>query len=404
MTETSRISRQFSQRSVIEAIVQGGPISRASIAKQTGLSKQTVSEIMSGLEQEGWVQETGRTAGHVGRSAVTYELVVDAAYIMAIDLGGTKVRVGLTDLSGQVMAEDMAPTEPNGGQALVDQIVELGLQAAARKRIPRGKIRLAVIGVPGAPDNRTGRVMMAPNIVGFDAMDVGSAFKAGFGCDVVLENDVNLAVLGENWLGQGQNIDNLAYVALGTGIGCGLVVGGNLVRGARHAAGEMGYLPIGADPFSPEARRTGAFESAAATHGMIERYRKATGQKVGVPVIFERAATGDAAAVAVIDDTAKFVACGIAAIAAIADPQKVILGGSIGLRSEILSRVRAIMPQCFPYPVEVEASGLGARAALVGATAVGLSELHNTLFGVDAPSGRISLPPADNDARREAAV
>jgi len=404
MPDVSRISRQFSQRSVMEAIVQGGPVSRASIAKQTGLSKQTVSEIMSVLEQEGWVQETGRTAGHVGRSAVTYELVVDAAYIVAVDLGGTKVRVGLTDLSGQVVSEETAPTEPAGGQALVNQIVDLGLQAAARKRIPRKKIRLAVIGVPGAPDNRTGRVMMAPNITGFDSMDVVSALKAGFGCDVVLENDVNLAVLGENWLGQGQNIDNLAYVALGTGIGCGLVVGGNLVRGARHAAGEMGYLPIGADPFSPEARRTGAFESAAATHGMIERYRQATGQRVGVPVIFERAEAGDAAAATVIDDTARFVACGIAAIAAIADPQKVILGGSIGLRPEILSRVREIMPQCFPYPVEVEASGLGARAALVGATAVGLSELHNTLFGVDAPNGRISLPPADNDALREAAI
>lgn len=403
MTEASRISRQFSQRSVMEAIVQGGPISRASIAKQTGLSKQTVSEIMSGLEQDGWVQETGRTAGHVGRSALTYELVVDAAYIVAVDLGGTKVRVALTDLSGQILSEDVAPTDPQGGQPLVRQIVDMAFAAAAQRRIARKKIRLAVVGVPGAPDNRTGRVMLAPNIAGFDSMDVAAALKAGFGCEVVLENDVNLAVLGENWLGQGQNIDNIAYIALGTGIGCGLVVGGNLLRGARHAAGEMGFLPIGADPFSAEALRTGAFESVAGTHGIIARYRDATGDKLGVPEIFERAEGGDTAAITVIDDTAKFVACGIAAIAAIADPQKVILGGSIGLRPEILSRVRALMPQCFPYPIEVEASGLGSRAALIGGTAVGLSELHNTLFGVDAPSGRLSLPPADNDARRDAA-
>jgi predicted NBD/HSP70 family sugar kinase len=217
----------------------------------------------------------------------------------------------------------------------------------------------------------------------------------------VLENDVNLAVLGENWLGRGQNVDNLAYVALGTGIGCGLVVGGHLVRGARNAAGEMGFLPIGADPFSAEALHSGAFESVAATHGIIERYRLATGEKASVPAIFERAETGEAAAMAVVDDTARYVACGIAAIAAIADPEKVILGGSIGLRPEILSRVRIYIRQCSPYPIEVEASELGSRAAIVGATAVGLSELHNTLFGVVAPSGRLSLPPADSDARRE---
>lgn len=96
----------------MEAIVQGGPISRASISKQTGLSKQTISEIVRQLEIEGWVRETGRTSGHIGRTAVTYELVPDAAYIAAVDLGGTKVRVALVDLTCQVFAEEAAPTDP----------------------------------------------------------------------------------------------------------------------------------------------------------------------------------------------------------------------------------------------------------------------------------------------------
>lgn len=125
MTDSLRISRRFSQRSVMEAVVQGGPISRASIAKQTGLSKQTISEIVRSLEQDGWVQETGRTSGHVGRTAVTYELVYDAAYIVAVDLGGTKVRVAITDLACQIFAEDTVPTDPRGGQHIVDQIVAL---------------------------------------------------------------------------------------------------------------------------------------------------------------------------------------------------------------------------------------------------------------------------------------
>lgn len=388
----------------MEAIVQGGPISRASIAKQTGLSKQTISEIVRVLEEEGWVQETGRTSGHVGRTAVTYELVHDAAYIIAVDLGGTKVRVALTDLACQIFAEASTPTDSRGGQFIVDQIAALAFQAAARERIPRKKIRLAVVGAPGAPDPTTGRILLAPNIAGFDAMNVLDAFEKALGVAVMIENDVNLAVLGENWLGQGQGIDNLAYIALGTGVGSGLMLGGHLVRGATHAAGEIGFMPIGADPFAVESLRIGAFERVVATHAMTERYRSLTGKQLAVPAIFENAGQGDKDALAVLDETARFLAQGIAAISAVANPEKVILGGSIGLRPEILSRVRTLMPLCFPYPVKVEASELGARAALIGAAAIGLGQLHNTLFGVDAPDGRISLPTAQAAALKEAAL
>lgn len=403
MTDAPRISRQFSQRSVMEAIVQGGPISRASIAKLTGLSKQTISEIVRDLEDGGWVRETGRTSGHVGRSAVTYELVVDAAFIVAVDLGGTKVRVAVTDLAGQIVIEDAAPTDLRGGRPLVTQIAGMALSAAEKAKVTREKLRLAVVGVPGAPDNRTGRVLLAPNIRDFDNMDVLEAFRQALGFDVVLENDVNLAALGESWQGQGQGIDNLAYVALGTGIGSGLILGGNLVRGAANAAGEMGFLPIGANPFDPESLRVGAYERAVATHGIIERYEAVTGENISVPVIFERAGAGDVAALAAIDETSRQVACGIAAICAIANPQLVILGGSIGLRSEILERARHFLPQCFPYPVDVVSGELGARAALVGATAVGLSQLHNTLFGVATPNAGLSLPPTGAESTEEAA-
>jgi predicted NBD/HSP70 family sugar kinase len=137
---------------------------------------------------------------------------------------------------------------------------------------------------------------------------------------------------------------------------------------------------------------------------MTERYKSHTGKQIDVPAIFEKAAEGDKNAITVLDQTARYLAQGIAAIAAVANPEKVILGGSIGLRPEILSRVQNLMPHCFPYPVTVEASELGARAALIGAAAIGLGQLHNTLFGVDAPDGRISLPPAQAAALKEVAL
>jgi predicted NBD/HSP70 family sugar kinase len=401
MNESLRISRQFSQRAVMEAVVQNGPISRASIAKQTGLSKQTISEIVRQLEIDGWVRETGRTSGHIGRSAVTYELIPNAAYIAAVDLGGTKVRVAIADLACQVFAEEVAPTDKRGGKWVVNQIAQLCWVAADHNKIPREHIRIAVVGAPGAPDEATGRILLAPNIPGLDTMDFRAALERELGFEVALENDVNLCVIGENWLGQGQGIDNLAYIALGTGIGGGLMVGGQLVRGAANAAGELGFLPFGSDSFDPESLRSGAFERVVASAGIIERYAKRAGVTATVPAIFEKASTGDPHALEVLDETARLLARGIGAISAIANPEKVILGGSIGLREELISRVRQFLPQCFPYPVKVEASTLGSHAAIIGAAAVGLSKLHNALFGAVAPSSRMSLPPAETVVLRE---
>lgn len=125
------VSRQMSLSMAMQAIIHCSPISRASISKQTGLSKQTVSELVRILEEDGWVRETGRTSGHVGRTATTYELVQESAFMAAVDLGGTKLRVAIVDLAGTVVAEVVEPTHPEGGHAVALQIGELVQKAAA---------------------------------------------------------------------------------------------------------------------------------------------------------------------------------------------------------------------------------------------------------------------------------
>ncbi|WP_206064750.1 ROK family transcriptional regulator [Nitratireductor mangrovi] len=403
MNDTPRISRQFSLCTVMETIVHCGPISRASIAKQTGLSKQTISEIARQLEDDGWIRETGRTSGHVGRTAVTYEIVPDAACIATVDLGGTKARAAIADLSCRVLAEVTEPTDRRGGIHVVRQIARMCREAAQHNGIAFDKVRLAVIGVPGVPDRKSGRVVMAPNIADFDTIDVEASLGAELGVDIILENDVNLAVLGEHWIGGGAGVDDLAYVALGTGIGAGIMVDGKLVRGFGGAAGELGFLPFGADPFDAASLRTGALERVTATAGMRARYRELSGADTDVPHIFEAAAAGEGAAIQVLDETARYVARAIAAICAVTNPGKVILGGSIGSREELVSRIRPLVPACFPYAVEIGVSELGARTAIVGGAAVGLSQLHAALFSGGVPGAAIALPPAEVVRLTEAA-
>ncbi len=385
-------SRQVSLCMAMQAIIHCGPISRASISKQTGMSKQTVSELVRILEEEGWVRETGRTSGHVGRSATTYELIPDSAFMAAVDLGGTKLRVAIVDLAGSVIAEVVAPTHPAGGEAVAMQIGEL-IEAAAREgKVDRARVQQTVVGCPGVPDQATGQVRFAPNIAGIDSFDFRAAVARATGTQVLLENDVNLAVLGEQWLGAGQGIEHLAFIALGTGIGAGLIVNGALLRGATGAAGELGYLPFGADPFDAESLRVGAFERVTATHGIRSAYQAATGRALEVPAIFAAASDGDAAARAVLDGVARQLARAVATLGAVIAPEVVILGGSIGTRPEIIAATEAELARCFPFPIRIVPSRLGNHAALSGAVAIGLTELHTALFAQSAPGAVVTLP------------
>lgn len=391
-TQSHSFSRQVSLCLAMQSIIHGGPISRASISKQTGLSKQTVSELVRILEEDGWVRETGRTSGHVGRTATTYELVPDSAFMAAVDLGGTKLRVAIVDLAGSVVSEVVAPTHPDGGSAVAEQIGDLVMEATVQGQVERKKVRQTVVGCPGVPDQVTGAVRFAPNIAGIDGLDFRAAVSEATGTQVLLENDVNLAVLGEQWLGAGQGVDHLAFIALGTGIGAGLIVNGALLRGATGAAGELGYLPFGADPFEAESLRVGAFERVTATHGIRSAYQAATGRYLTVPAIFDAASAGDGAAQAVLDGVARQLARAVATLGAVIAPEMVILGGSIGARPEIIKATKAELERCFPFPIRVVPSALGDHAALSGAVAIGLTELHTALFAQSAPGAVVTLP------------
>lgn len=391
-TPPHSFSRQVSLCVAMQSIIHCGPVSRASISKQTGLSKQTVSELVRILEEGGWVRETGRTSGHVGRTATTYELIPDSAFMAAVDLGGTKLRVAIVDLAGAVITEVVAATHPDGGRAVAAQIGEMVGAAVAQGGVDRARVRQTVVGCPGVPDHATGRVRFAPNIAGIDGFDFRAAVAEATGTQVLLENDVNLAVLGEQWLGAGQGIDHLAFIALGTGIGAGLIVNGALLRGATGAAGELGYLPFGADPFEAESLRVGAFERVTATHGIRTAYQAATGRSLEVPAIFDAAAGGDASAKAVLDGVVRQLARAVAALGAVIAPEVVILGGSIGARPEIIAATEAELSRCFPFPIRIVPSLLGNHASLSGAVAIGLTELHTALFAQSAPGAVVTLP------------
>ncbi len=393
MANHTTISRRMSQSAVIQAIASFGPVSRAGVAKISGLSKQTVSEIVANLESEGWVRTVGQTAGHVGRRAVVYEISPLAATIASVDLGGTKVRAALCDLTGNVLAERVEPTERSGGINVVEQITRMVRQTASNKTGAFGDLHIAVVGVPGVPDPRSGAILLAPNIAGIDEIDLAGSLRERLGVEVFVENDVNLAAIGEHWLGSRGEDDNLAFISVGTGIGAGIVVGGNLLRGSFGAAGEIGFLPFGADPFEVASLKIGALERVAATSAIIDLYQSLSGRTTDVPGVFDAANDGDTAAVRALDEVARQVARAATAIVAVVDPSVVVIGGSIGSRDEILERIVQFVSDSSPRKVRIGKSRLGDQATLAGGASVALSHLHISIFAQGQKGAEIVVPP-----------
>ena len=377
----------------MRAIVHHGPITRVQIAKQAGISKQTVSEVVNKLEAEGWIHEAGRTSGAVGRTAISYRLNPASGYVMAVDLGGSKTRAAISNLAGGLLIEDERPSDPRGGEFVIVNIVQHCRELAERAGIDWSRVVQIAVGSPGVINSGTGMIGKAPNIPLFEGIEVEKELLAALSVPTILENDANLAVLGEQWQGCGKGCANFALIVIGTGVGMGLMLDGKIYRGARGAAGEVGYMPLGSDPFDPSMSRRGPLEEAIGGTGIMRRY-KAIGGSSGqtVPEIFAAVENGEDAAVAVLDDTARLIALTIASVAAILDPERLVLGGRIGGRPELRAGVARWLAQIMSNPPPVETSLLGDRASLVGALAVALGRAHHTLFAARSSPEPLTLP------------
>jgi predicted NBD/HSP70 family sugar kinase len=323
-------------------------------------------------------------------------------YVAAVDLGGTKVRAALADLTGRIAAEEVVSTDPRGGMAVAEQTVALIRRLAIRVGIDWSEVRASAVGIPGVHNPSTGAVELAPNISRLAELDLRRELSRGLGHPVVLDNDVNMAAFGEQWQGSGRDHRDFVFVAVGTGIGMGIVVDGQLRRGAHGAAGEISYLPIGTDPFDPANQTRGALEEAVAGAALAARYRAATGEHASVPVVFERAVAGDECARAAVDEEARLIALAVVAVTAILDPEVVVLGGGIGSRAELLGPVRHWIGRLRTGGPIVKTSLLGHRAGLIGAVAAARHEVTCSApcrQGPSCPADRVDAGDQRRDHR-----
>lgn len=238
-----------------------------------------------------------------------------------------------------------------------------------------------VVGIPGVMDPVTDRVGFAVNIAGLDGLPLREQLTEALEIAPSIENDVKLAAVGERWHGRAVRHENFVFIAVGTGIGMGIVTEGDLLRGSTGAAGEIAYLPIGADPFDERVRRRGALEVAAAGSGVRELTARlcathpssALTAEASPEEVFAAARAGDLLGTAV-EGEASLLAQAILAVAATLNPELVILGGG-------LEPLRRCLGKLLRYPLTVDVSSLGDRAAIHGGLAFGLGIARDAVSG-----------------------
>ncbi|MGH2636441.1 MAG: ROK family protein [Actinomycetota bacterium] len=367
---------------MLEFVRQMGPVSRAQIARDSDLSKPTVSQALAALLAARLVREAGRSSGSRGPAAVLYELNPRAGWVVGLDVGRDFVRAAIANLSGDIVARRDERARVRSQRTLISQIGEIAHGVAAEAGVKWRQVTFASVGSPGVFDPETGQVALAHALPGWGRSGLVEAVQDELGTKVGFENDVNLAALGEQWLGLGKGVSNFVYLHVGTGVGAGLVLHGELYRGQKGAAGEVGYLPIGGDPRDPALRKRGALDTDAGAAGVVAAARK-LGMKPPLSArnVFAAARRGDRTARGVVAMEADRIAVAIAAIVPIVDPELVILGGGIGRNGDLLLEpVTRALRQVSPFAIRLEVSPLGEEAVVLGAVWLALQAAQDLLF------------------------
>ncbi|MEU5807608.1 MULTISPECIES: ROK family transcriptional regulator [unclassified Streptomyces] len=375
---------------VVRAVRLAGSLTQAEIARSTGLSAATVSNIVRELKDGGTVEVTDTSSG--GRRARSVSLSGDAGIVIGVDFGHTHLRVAVGNLAHQVLAEETAPMDVDASwaegfdraEALVGGLIE-GIGVGLEKVIGVG------LGVPGPIDVESGTLGSTAILPGWAGINPRQELARRLGVPVYVDNDANLGALGELVWGSGRGVKDLAYIKVASGVGAGLVINGQIYRGPGGTAGEIGHITL--DESGPVCRcgNRGCLETFAAARYVLPLLQGTHGPELTMERVVELAREGDPGCRRVIADVGRHVGSGVANLCNVLNPSRVVLGGSLADAGElVLTPIRESVGR-YAIPsaarqLSVLTGSLGSRAEVLGALALVLSEMGDSTLLSDSPS------------------
>lgn len=379
--------RELNLLIVLDAFRVAGQMSRASVARATGLSAPTASKSVQQLVDVGLLVEQGRESGNIGKPATKVSFNAAYASVMGIDLGGTHLRMVVSDLAGRFSARSVEAIDASSGpDAILGRIETVGRALLAQAPAPLMAIGLAT---PGIVDTEAGVVRRARNLKGWLDTPIRDRLECAFGVPAVVENDVNAAAIGERWHGAARGHESFIFISIGTGVGAGVVIDGEIHHGQHYAAGEINLIPVVFDG------KEGHLEDHGSGPGIVRRalelgYAAPDGATVTTDSIFSAAASGDEAAVRAVAEGVRAIGFGAGILLAAVDPSIVVIGGGVSSQGEaLLLPLREAVARVVRVRCDVVLSQLGVDAQLHGALFAGLERADLAL--VERVSGRTTV-------------
>jgi predicted NBD/HSP70 family sugar kinase len=378
--------RQVNSALLLEMIRGGGPVSRAELARQSGLTKPTVSSLVADLMERGIVVEdgSGEPDARGGKPPTMLRFDAGGGALAAAEIGSAQVRIWLADLDGNRIDTENCPIKPGRGAAHILEVLCKGVQEVlSRGRGRRRKLRCISVAAPGRVDAGAGTVLEAGNVFHWRNVEVRRIVEKRFGVATLVENDVNLAALGEMHAGLAGGVRNFVLIRLGTGIGAGLVLGGQLYQGTHWAAGEIAHMVFDRAAASDGAMDRGPLEHAIGSDQILERVSTAGTGAAGAggedlaAVLTEAMGRHDPVAARVLDELAEKLSIAVTDLAAVIDPELIVLSGD--LFALVTDRIQELVGRVIPWPMRVELSALGSDAALIGALGAAKSLAHDLI-------------------------
>lgn len=392
--DSPRVLREINDQVVLTVLLERGPLTRGRVGELTGLSKPTVSSLLSRLQQRGLITELGVVEGGPGPNARLYAVDPGAAHVIGVHVEQGGATAAAATLTGTVLATHRVSVAARRAGSPLGEISAAVDGVIGAANLPRARIHRLVVATPGVIDPVTGHLRHARHIRGWEAPGLIEAITESLGIPVSHGNDVNLAAVAEGARGAARDRDDYALLWMGQGVGLGLVLDGALRTGAHGGAGEIGYLGVpGIEAPRADRGGTGAFQQLVGGQGIRALARKHGIRGRDPAGIVGAAVAGSAGGADLLADLAAGVALGVAAVTSLLDPGLVVLAGPVALAggAGLRDRVLAQLGQISFVKTDVVTSTLTADGVLSGALEVALRTVRAELFGqpsVSAP-GRV---------------
>lgn len=392
------VLRRLNLAHVLRIIRSEGPMPRSDVVRVSGISKPTVNEVVETLLAAGLITESldGGTERprRPGPRARLLQFNSRRRLVIGVDVEASRILALLSDLDGTILGSARRPT-PHGGRQ--DEVLRAVRQTVrdvvAQSEADWSAVRAVVVGTPGIVDRESGTVRLVPQLSGWEGRPLARLLSDALAAPVLLEHDVHLAVIGEYWRGVAAGLRNAAYLQIDVGVGMGFLIDGTVYAGADGAAGEVGYLPVvrslpaagaaGLGPFEAAAGAT-AFSALAAeaiARGDETVLRPTDGGEVGAAAVLAAAHDGDRTAAGIVDTVLGHLAGGLASIAAVLNPEIVVLGGEVGEQlGAYVPWLQQQLDAAVPAPPRVHVTSLEDQAIALGAVRRGIDTVEAQIF------------------------